>query len=249
MMRTIRYLSSMIWPSASGMRARFVASRTPSPPPRPCLRSALPALGSLVASQAMKSSFRVGRARHFGGVILVLAGMSGLSSVSSAQSDEERAAARQAAMEGIKALREQHYSTAVDLLTRAESVIHAPTHLLYLARAQVGLGQLVRARENYLKIVKENIDASKPKAFHDAKQDAEKELAALEPRIPVITAVVEGAPGKAVTVTLDGTKMSAALIGLPRPVDPGEHKLLATAEGLTSEVVTVMMKEGGNERV
>jgi hypothetical protein len=166
-----------------------------------------------------------------------------------AQSDEERAAARQAAMEGIKALREQRYSAAVDLLTRAESVIHAPTHLLYLARAQASMGQLVRARENFMKIVKENIDASKPKAFHDAKSDAEKELAALEPRIPVITAIVEGGQGKSVTVTMDGTKISSALIGLPRPVDPGAHQFQASAEGLASDVMTVNVKEAGNERV
>jgi hypothetical protein len=190
---------------------------------------------------------RVGR--HLTRALLVLVSLSAVPRSSSGQSDEERAAARQTALEGIKALKEQRYPAAIDLLSRAESVMHAPTHLLYLARAQMGLGQLVRARENYLKIVKENIDPSKPKAFHDAKAEAEKELAALEPRIPVITAVVDGAQGKSVTVTMDGTKMSAALVGLARPVDPGEHRFQASADGMASDLVTVKVKEGGNERV
>jgi hypothetical protein len=204
----------------------------------------------LIAFERMTSSLRAAPVRrHVSGLVLVLASALLLPRPSFAQSDEERAAARQAAMEGIKALREQRYSAAVDLLTRAESVIHAPTHLLYLARAQASMGQLVRARENFMKIVKENIDSSKPKAFHEAKADAEKELAALEPRIPVITAIVEGAQGKSVTVTMDGTKISSALIGLPRPVDPGAHQFQASTEGMASDVATVSIKEGGNERV
>jgi hypothetical protein len=197
----------------------------------------------------MKATFRSGGARRFGRIFVVLAGLSALPCPSWAQSDEERAAARQAALEGIKALREQRYPAAIDLLTRAESVVHAPTHLLYLARAQAGMEQLVRARENYMKIVKENIDPSKPKAFHDAKQDAEKELAALEPRIPAITTVVEGAQGKPVTVTVDGNKVPSALVGLPRPVDPGEHRLQASAEGMASDIATINVREGSNEKV
>src|SRR3954464_278874 len=64
----------------------------------------------------------------------------------------------------------------------------------------------------------------KPKAFHDAKQDAEKKLAALEPRVLVITAGVDGSQGKSVTVTIDFFKISAAPNGLPLPPHPGVPK-------------------------
>src|SRR5262249_27849712 len=43
----------------------------------------------------------------------------------SAQSDENRAAARAAATEGARAMSEKRYADAVDLFTRAEALVHA----------------------------------------------------------------------------------------------------------------------------
>src|ERR1700678_635322 len=43
-----------------------------------------------------------------------------------AQSDEQRSAARAAATEGLQALSEGRYKDALDLCTRAESLMHAP---------------------------------------------------------------------------------------------------------------------------
>src|SRR5262245_55707147 len=43
-----------------------------------------------------------------------------------AQSDEERAGARAAAQEGASAFREKRWSDAIDLFTRAESLVHSP---------------------------------------------------------------------------------------------------------------------------
>ena len=120
---------------------------------------------------------------------------------------------------------------------------------MYLARCSVQTGRFVRAREAYLKITKEVIAADKPKAFHDAKKDAEKELAALEPRLATLNVKVNGANGKTVTVTMDGQPIPPALVGIPRPVDPGEHKFQATADGMASKVEAVTVKEGQSDSV
>jgi hypothetical protein len=166
-----------------------------------------------------------------------------------AQTDEERAGARAAADAGLKAYEAKKWSDCVDYFSRAESLVHAPPHLLYLARCSVQTGRLVRAREAYLKITKEVIAADKPKAFHDAKKDAEKELAALEPRLATLNVKVNGANGKSVTVTMDGQAIPPALVGIPRPVDPGEHKFQATADGMASKVETITVKEGQSDSV
>jgi len=55
--------------------------------------------------------------------------------------DENRAAARSAAVAGATAMNEGRFAEAADLFTRAEALVHAPTHLLYLARTQVKLGR------------------------------------------------------------------------------------------------------------
>ncbi len=164
------------------------------------------------------------------------------------QTDDERAGARAAATEGAQALRDKKWSEAVDLFTRAESLVHAPPHLLYLARAHVNLGKLVKAEEEYLKVIKENLPANAPKAFHDAQADAQKELKELEPRIPYVRTVINGAARNPM-VTVDGVPIPRALVGLQRPIDPGEHKFQAMAEGMVSETITMTMKEGNKETV
>jgi hypothetical protein len=168
------------------------------------------------------------------------------SSSASAQptTDEDRAAARSAATAGAAALQESRFDEAADLFARAESLMHAPTHLLYLARAQVKLGRLVKARENYLKITRETLAAGSPKAFTDAQAAATVEVADLEGRIPTIKVSVEGEGAESATVTMDGQKMAAALTGVPFPIDPGEHKFQARTKDLTSETVTVTCAEG-----
>src|SRR5688572_28290531 len=82
-----------------------------------------------------------------------------------AQSDEQRAAARSLATDGAAAFNEGRYQDAIDMMTRAESLVHAPPHLLFIARSEENLGRLVKAREAYLKIVKEQIPPGAPGAF------------------------------------------------------------------------------------
>jgi hypothetical protein len=166
-----------------------------------------------------------------------------------AQSDTDRATARAAATGGAKALEEGRYTEAIDLFRRAEAIIHAPPHLLYIARAQAKLGQLVSAHETYVKVTRETPDPDGPKAFVQAHDDAVAELAALEPRIPTLTITVEGARPDEVSLTIDGSPAPSAVIGLPRPFDPGTHVLRATASTLTSDDVTVNIAEGTPQTV
>jgi hypothetical protein len=78
---------------------------------------------------------------------------------------------------------------------------------------------------------------------------AEKELQQIEPRLPYISVVVQGAGPLPVTVTMDGIAVPQALIGVPRPVDPGEHVFQAYAEGKHSPEKKVEVKEGVRETV
>ena len=163
--------------------------------------------------------------------------------------DEERAGARAAATEGAKAIKERRWSDAVDFFTRAESLVHSPVHLLFIARARANLGQLVEAREYYLKVTREQIAPDSPAAFLQAKQDAKTELDALEPRLAYITVSVQGRSPNEVTVKMDGRVVPPALVGVPRPVNPGEHGFQAWAAGMESSLSKVSVKEGGRETV
>ena len=164
-----------------------------------------------------------------------------------AQADESRAAARAAATEGLHALQEGRYKDAVDLCTRAEALMHAPTHLLLIARAQAKLGHLVEAQEAYIKVQREHLAPNAPRAFTDAQAAATEEEAALAPRVPTLKVDVAGAEGKDVEVTLDGASLPAALIGMAGPINPGSHTLTAKTSSAVADPVTVTIAEGAKQ--
>jgi len=162
-----------------------------------------------------------------------------------AQTDEQRAGARSLATEGASAFSDGRYKDAVDLFTKAETLMHAPPHLLYLARAHSKQGQFVKAREAYLRITKEQLAGNAPPAFRDAQSTAQKELNAINPKIGSLEIKVEGAEAaKDLSVKIDGNAIASVLVGVPQPIDPGEHRIEASATGFRAQPQTVRLGDG-----
>jgi hypothetical protein len=161
--------------------------------------------------------------------------------------DEQRAVARTAAATGVDLLQQGRYAEALDRFQRAESLVHAPTHLLYIARTQVKLGQLVEASETYLKVTREVLAPDAPRAFVDAQASAAQEAKELDARIPTLLIRVEGSGASDATVTMDGTPLPAAMIGISAPVDPGTHALRAVGKDGTSAESRVKLSSGSHE--
>jgi len=163
-------------------------------------------------------------------------------------SDDQRAAARAAATEGYKAMGEQRWADAVDRFTRAESLVHAPAHLLYLGRALVHLGKYVAARETYLRLTREVLPPQAPAAAEHAKADGAKDLQALEPKMASLVITVRPASAP-VVLTMDGVAVPAAMIGIAIPADPGQHALAAKAEGYQPAEQTTTVSAGAQGAV
>ncbi len=157
-------------------------------------------------------------------------------------SSADRATARTLAQEGYVALNAKDYATAADRFSRAAQLVHAPTLLRDLARAQVGLGKLVDAHENYSTIIREGVADGAPASWVKALADAKVEIEAIPPRLPWITITVAG-PSDPV-VTLDGVPVPAASLGVKRPADPGKHEVRASAPGFYTAKKTVELREG-----
>ncbi|XXX82290.1 hypothetical protein WMF30_26375 [Sorangium sp. So ce134] len=161
-----------------------------------------------------------------------------------AQSDQDRAAARSLATQGAEAFTSGRFDEAIDLLGRAEALVHAPTHLLLIARAQTRLGRLVAAKETYLRIVREELPPTAPSPFKKAQQDAREELAAVDPRIASLRIALEGAAGRKIVVKLDGQPVADALLGVHRPIDPGNHAVTVYPPGLSPIEQAVTLGDG-----
>jgi len=165
------------------------------------------------------------------------------------QTDLERATARDAAQAGRDAYDAGHYEQAIDSLSRAEQLVHAPTHLLFMARAQAKLGKLVAAHETYLKITRETLAPKAPKAFVDAQAAAAQEQPAVDARLPSVTVRVVGVGAGSASIEMDGTALPSAMIGLPLPADPGQHAFKASAPGAVSDPVSLTVTEGAKQSV
>jgi hypothetical protein len=167
----------------------------------------------------------------------------------SAQTDQARAGARALAQQGAEAFKAGKYPDAVDFFTRAESMLHAPPHILYKARSLVKLGRLVDAHEEYLKIVRETLPVTAPPAFKLAQSDAKKELEEVEPRLASLRILLKGGDPAAVAIAIDGATVPAALVGVYGPADPGKHHVTATPPGADPIDVQVDLQEGEKKEV
>jgi hypothetical protein len=162
-------------------------------------------------------------------------------------SSADRVSARSLAVEGHRALRAGDFTTAADRFARADGLVHAPTLLLGLARAQVGLGKLVAAQDSYARILREGSAPGAPQQFAAAVKDAGKESGALAPRLAWVTVTVSGAADP--KVVLDGETLPSVAIGAPRAVDPGQHAVSATAAGAEQVEATMTLAEGEKRTV
>jgi hypothetical protein len=101
-----------------------------------------------------------------------------------------------------------------------------------VARTQVPLGLLLEARDTIARIRLIPAKGSDPVQFKEARVKADQLDASLEGIVPRLTVVVHGAPsGQTVSVSIDGVTVPAAVIGLPRTVDPGHHVVLVETQG------------------
>lgn len=161
-----------------------------------------------------------------------------------AQTDTQRAAARSAAQEGDKAFKEQRYEDAAMYFARAESIMHAPTLLLFLARSQAKLGQYVKARESYFKIMRERLAPDAPNAFVAAKKSAVEEAPEVEKQIATLTIQVPDVPIDSLKLNVDQEQVASAIVGVPYPIDPGPHSIVARADGYESAETRVILAAG-----
>lgn len=181
--------------------------------------------------------------------IAALASVSLTSTPVLAQSAADKATARNLATAGIKLYQQHKYEEALDKLKRAQEMYDAPVHLLYMARCYVKLNKLVEGAESYRRLVRTELAANSPDVFQTAVADGEKELAEVEPRIPSLTINVTPSDVSGLRIVLDGEEVSAAVVGVERPVNPGERTVMAEAPGYLSVETSVTVNEGQSERV
>jgi hypothetical protein len=146
-----------------------------------------------------------------------------------AQSAADKETARSLMDQGDDLRTKGDLKNALARFQAANEIMHVPTTALEVAKTQVALGQLVEARDTLAQIISSSPAPREPPQFRDARAEAQKLDASLEPRVPTLTVAVTGAKeGAAVSLSVDGVAVPAAVIGLPRRLNGGHHVLVAT---------------------
>jgi hypothetical protein len=169
-----------------------------------------------------------------------------------AQSDGDRATARELGRDGQAALDQKDYKTAEDKFRRADKLVHAPTLELGLARALAGESKFMESQETYNRIIREGLPPGASDVFKQALDAAKQEVGAVSPRVAGATINVQADGGgdvPAVAVTLDDQPINAASLGVRRQVDPGDHVVKATADGFLPGEAHFSVGEGGSQAV
>ncbi len=136
--------------------------------------------------------------------------------------------------EGFDAASAGRWAEARDRFAAALAIRSSPKVLFSLAQAEEQLGQLTAAGRDYGLA----LDGAKAAGESDVASAAQSARAALEPRVPTVRIVAQGAP--AATAKLDDQPVA---VGTPVPVDPGTHRLVVSAPGMRDAQATVAISE------
>jgi hypothetical protein len=116
-----------------------------------------------------------------------------------------------------------------------------------LARAQVGLGRLVDAHENYSAIIREGVASDAPAPWVKAVADAKAEIGDVEKRLAWMTITVDGPAHP--RVTIDGAPIPESSLGVKRPADPGRHEVRSIAAGYYTAKKLITLRDGESVRI
>jgi hypothetical protein len=113
------------------------------------------------------------------------------------------AAARELAIEGLKLADAGQCAQAIDRLSRAEKLHHAPIVLGRLGECEIAEGKIVDGTENLRRLLREPLPSNPPPALVKARERAQTALDGAKPKIAFIAISVRESD-KDVTVKIDG---------------------------------------------
>jgi hypothetical protein len=199
---------------------------------------------------------RLGRAAsapYAGRTLSILVAAMILSPLATARADEptaeQTAAARSLGMRGVQLAEAGDCAHAVDPLTRAESLRHAPTTLEWLGECHIALGKLVVGTEELNRVIHEPLAPNSPAAFAAAQERARKKIDPAVARIGKLRIHVDHPAGVKPQVKVDDELVFDAMLDADRPTDPGTHKVTVIAQGMKPTEASVTLADAQSSSV
>lgn len=166
-----------------------------------------------------------------------------------AQDAADLAMARTLGTEGLRLAESGNCAAAVDRLSRAEKLHHAPTTLERLGECEIAIGHFVDGTEDLRRVLRERIPEGSPSVFVTAQTRAKAALDQATPHLGKVRVDVAGPTVSDVVLKIDNVAVSNATIGAERPIDPGAHTVEANAPGFKSSSQRFDVADGGSRSV
>jgi hypothetical protein len=151
--------------------------------------------------------------------------------------------------QGDAAMSKKDYAAALKAYQTADQLMKVPTTGLAVARAQAEGGKLLEARDTALRVTRIPVKDGEPGVFATARSEASALADGLAARIPSLTVTVDGGPVGGARVTIDGVELPPSLLGVARKLNPGKHRVIATAPGHAEARAEVNLAERAGESV
>lgn len=162
----------------------------------------------------------------------MLSGALLVTATASAEDAEIRTAARDLATQGAQAFEAGDYAQASDFFRRAHELVPAPTIALLRARSLAKLGQLLEAIDIYEQTARFKLPDDAPEAYSQAVETARNEMEDVRHRLPRLKLMLIGVTSdEHPQVSMDDKITPDALLGVERPINPGQHRIEARVGG------------------
>jgi hypothetical protein len=143
---------------------------------------------------------------------------------------------------GDTKMAEKDYRAALEAYRAADKIMGVPTTGLPLGKVLMQLGKLVEAHDVLLRVSRFK-PATDADAFIEAKKEAGELAELIAPRLASLTVKLDDPKIPELRVTLDGAPLETATLGLPFPVDPGNHQIRANAPGYFDAQASAELQE------
>jgi hypothetical protein len=183
-------------------------------------------------------------------LLSALSGALLLTSSAFAQDAEIRTAARDLATQGAQAFDAGDYAQASDFFRRAHELVPAPSIALLRARSLAKLGQLLEAVDIYEQTARFKLPEDAPEAYLQAVETARIEMEDVRHRLPRLKVTLIGVnSSEPAQVSMDDKPTPPALLGVERPINPGQHRVEARVAGQLRATRELSMVEGQSYQI
>ncbi|MBI5535700.1 MAG: hypothetical protein HY898_23415 [Deltaproteobacteria bacterium] len=182
---------------------------------------------------------------------LSVAGVSAILSVVGVAHGQDSAASQALFNAGLADMETHRYDRACPALAESYHLEARAGTLFTLAECEVAWGKIASAAAHYDDYLQQvaRMPTAQRSSHAEREAIATKQQAAIAAEIPLLTLTLAARAPRGLIVRRDGAELGAPSLGVPIPVDPGEHLIVVEVPGARPRETRVQVARGERKRI